>query len=150
MILVDANILLRLPEKSSPMHPAALGAIKAILRQNKTLAVIHQNLAEFYVVATRPVTSRGGLGFTASRALAFISRYKSMCRFLPDKPHHAEWEDLLKTFGTTGLPAHDARIVAHMKVQGVTEILSFNQRDFRRYNVTILDPHVVAGLPAPR
>ena len=53
----------------------------------------------------------------------------------------AEWERILIHQQVSGKKAHDARLVASMKVHGITNILTFNSADFSRYlGITIIDP----------
>ncbi|MEK7832647.1 MAG: hypothetical protein AAB401_16260 [Acidobacteriota bacterium] len=43
-----------------------------------------------------------------------------------------------------GKPAHDARIVAAMKVHGIAHLLTFNVGDFKRFpNITVVSPDEV-------
>jgi predicted nucleic acid-binding protein len=46
---------------------------------------------------------------------------------------YAEWKRLVVAHGVSGVQVHDARIVAAMNVYGVTELLTFNVQDFRRF-----------------
>jgi hypothetical protein len=57
--LVDSNILLRLVQKNSPMHPDARKAIFMLRKEGALLCIIPQNLIEFWAVATRPISSNG-------------------------------------------------------------------------------------------
>jgi predicted nucleic acid-binding protein len=51
------------------------------------------------------------------------------------------WEMLVGTHLVSGKQAHDAHLVAVMLVYAVTDILTFNIADFRRYpGITVLDP----------
>jgi hypothetical protein len=47
---------------------------------------------------------------------------------------YAEWKRLVVAHGVTGVQAHDARLVAAMKVYGIKRILTFNTQDFARYD----------------
>ncbi len=54
--------------------------------------------------------------------------------FLPDTPAiYTEWLRLVTAQPVTGRQVHDARIVAAMKVHGLSNILTFNVSDFKRY-----------------
>ena len=55
---------------------------------------------------------------------------------------YAEWKRLVVTNGVTGVQAHDARLVAAMKVYGVPRILTFNTQDFIRYykGIEVIQP----------
>jgi len=65
--LVDTNVLLRLVQKDSPMHPDARKAIILLRRQGVSLCIVPQNLIEFWAVATRPISSNG-LGLSIDEA----------------------------------------------------------------------------------
>ena len=49
----------------------------------------------------------------------------------------------------SGRKAHDARIVAAMKVYGLNHLVTFNTDDFKRYaGITVVDPQdIVASAP---
>lgn len=51
---MDTNVLLRSVQKSHPMQLDASRAIDHLLVHDKAIAVILQNLIEFWAVATRP------------------------------------------------------------------------------------------------
>ncbi len=63
-------------------------------------------------------------------------------RLLEGKPGvAAAWEALVVRHGISGKQAHDAHLVAIMQVYEVTDILTFNGSDFRRYpGIQVLDP----------
>lgn len=65
--LLDTNILLRLIETSSPQHQETVHAVKKVLTDQDDLYLIYESLIEFWVVATRAVTSNG-LGLSTSVA----------------------------------------------------------------------------------
>lgn len=46
---------------------------------------------------------------------------------------YSVWESLVIQHRVSGKTTHDARLVAAMKVHGVTAILTFNAADFARY-----------------
>jgi predicted nucleic acid-binding protein len=53
---------------------------------------------------------------------------------LPDVPSiYPEWRRLTNTFKVMGIQVHDAHIVAIMQVYGITNILTLNTVDFKRY-----------------
>ncbi|MGI8756112.1 MAG: type II toxin-antitoxin system VapC family toxin [Acidimicrobiales bacterium] len=141
--MLDANILLRLIEMSHPHHIAARTALKVLRARADRCVVVAQSLNEFWVVATRP-TANNGLGKTPAQAAAWLSFFERQFPILPELPLHAEWKRLVTTYGTRGLPAHDARLVAAMKVHGISHLLTFKGKDFARYqtgeNIILVDP----------
>ena len=61
--------------------------------------------------------------------------FKEMFTILPDTPDiYPVWEDLVTRHRVIGKPAHDARLVAAMKVHGLTAILTFDRAGFSRYD----------------
>jgi hypothetical protein len=55
--------------------------------------------------------------------------------FLPDNREvHDRWRALLVAYKVQGVQVHDARLAASMYVHGVGQILTFNVRDFRRFD----------------
>lgn len=56
---------------------------------------------------------------------------------------YPEWRQLVTTFGVSGVQVHDARLVAIMRVNQISHLLSFNTKDFIRYSaagITAVDP----------
>jgi predicted nucleic acid-binding protein len=95
------------------------------------------------VVATRPIANNG-LGMDTPLAKSTLDDLMKVMSILPDNADvFPEWQRLVVDLDCKGKVAHDARIVAAMNVHGVSEILTFNSRDFSRYtNITVLNPEV--------
>jgi hypothetical protein len=55
-VLIDTNILRRSAQPTHPFCSRATHAVSALLKQNETVCYCPQNIAEFWNVATRPVT----------------------------------------------------------------------------------------------
>ncbi len=123
------------------MHVQAFNAVVELFSQGNSLHVIPQNLIEFWSVATRPA-DKNGLGFTVSEADSDVSALESIFTILPDLPAiYSEWRKLVVAHSVQGKQVHDTRIVASMNVHGISELLTFNAADFKRFsNITILDP----------
>ncbi|MEL7039532.1 MAG: PIN domain-containing protein, partial [Cyanobacteria bacterium J06592_8] len=114
-----------------------VNATTVLRGREQQLCIIPQNLIEFWNVYTRPV-DRNGLGHTSVEAEVEVSRLKGLFRLLPDTPLiYSEWESLVVTYDVKGVSVHDARLVAAMRVHGLTHILTFNTRDFTRYTEII-------------
>ena len=85
------------------------------------------------MVATRP-TGENGLGMSSISAAAELDRIKKMFVFLPDRPETFKiWESLVKEHRVMGKPAHDARLVAGMKVHGLSSVLTFDRKGYSRF-----------------
>ena len=71
-VALDTNILTRAAQPSHPMHHEALDTLAALRKQGEDLCIVPQNLYEFWVVATRPLTANG-LGMSTVQAEAELS-----------------------------------------------------------------------------
>lgn len=142
--LIDTNLLLRLVQKSSPMHTDALRAFVTLRKQSEKLCIIPQNLIEFWAVATRPLTSNG-LGLTADEAEKATQKLKRIFMLFPDTPViFTVWENLVTKYQIMGKQAHDTWLVAAMIAHEMTHILTFNTDDFRRFSeITAVDPRTI-------
>ncbi|MBX3292089.1 MAG: PIN domain-containing protein [Acidobacteria bacterium] len=142
--LADTNIILRLAQPAHPMHAVALRAVKTLLSQGHNLCLTPQNLIEFWNVATRPA-GNNGLGRTAAQTEADVRAIESNFTILADSPAiYPEWRRLVVAHSILGKQVHDTRLVASMNVNQITQLLTFNGDDFKRFsNITIIDPAAV-------
>lgn len=141
--LFDTNIFVRLALRNDPIRQVALEALRILRSQNEVLSVTPQVLSEFWNVASRPASARGGLGLSpieTERRARLIERY---FRLLPDSlATFQEWRRLVVAHSVKGVEVHDAKLVASMNVHGIAHLLTFNVSDFKRY------PGIVAVSPA--
>lgn len=139
--LVDTNVLLRSVQATDPIYPQARRAVAALINQNHQLAVIAQNLIEFWAVGTRPLANNG-LALSIIDTAAHLRSFQDTFALLPDKPEiFIEWQRLVELHQVIGRQVHDARLVAAMLVHGVSHLLTFNNVDFKRYNeITVVNP----------
>jgi predicted nucleic acid-binding protein len=97
---------------------------------------VPQILFEFWVVATRPIGSNG-LGLSVESVKRKAEKAESFFTLRLDmQPIYREWLRLVEVYRVSGVNAHDARIVAAMKVHGITRLVTFNVSDFTRYDAT--------------
>ncbi len=146
MILLDTNILLRYASTSDPLYSVVDGAVTKLHGRGETLHLVPQNLYEFWAVATRP-TAVNGLGLSTAECEAAVAGLKRLFPLLPDQPTlFAEWESLVAAHQCQGKTVHDARLVAAMRTHGLSQFLTLNAGDFRRYPwLTILEPAAVVS-----
>jgi predicted nucleic acid-binding protein len=132
--LIDSNVLIRWVQTADPGFPAADAALDRLTLSNSDLCYTSQNLAEFWNALTRPV-NRNGYGLSPVEANRCAISIESRLRLLPDTPAvHNEWRRLLVDYRVSGVQVHDARLVAAMRVHGVGRILTFNTKDFARFD----------------
>jgi len=141
--LLDTNILLRIAQPGHPMHQEARTCVRALLRRKESISIVPQVLFEFWVVATRPVDNNG-LGLSVESVKRKVEKVESFFSLrLDTQPIYREWLRIVETHRVSGVNAHDARIVAAMKVHGLTRLVTFNAGDFKRYDsteITVLSP----------
>jgi predicted nucleic acid-binding protein len=140
-ILVDTNVLLRRAEKSHPSNVNATNAVITLVAKGQNLCVLPQNIIEFWSVATRPI-QQNGLGWSAIDADLEISRLEAIFTVLPDAVSiYREWRRIVLDNTVLGKKVHDARIVAAMRVHGISKLLTLNIKDFRRFtDIELIDP----------
>jgi predicted nucleic acid-binding protein len=133
-LLIDTSPLLRTLQVRHPQYETAARALETLSNRGRHLHIVPQNLFELWVVATRPV-SQNGLGLSIMEATSELMRLKSLFPLLPDTPAiYPVWESLVIQYQVSGKPAHDARLVAAMRVHGLTTILTFDKTGFSRYD----------------
>jgi predicted nucleic acid-binding protein len=142
LYLADSNVLLRLPQRQDPLHSLVRSAVRTLRSRGDRLCYTSQVLSEFWNVCTRPITARGGFGLTVAETDRRVRLIERRFTLLLDTPAvHIEWRRLLVTHSIMGVQVHDTRLVALMTVYGVTNLLTFNVADFRRFQgITALHP----------
>lgn len=124
--LVDTNILLRLAETNSPMNAIARRSVVTLKQQGLELHIAPQNIIEFWVVATRSISSNG-LGLTVEDAIRETQRLKVLFTLLDDRLEMlSTWENLVQKYQVLGKQAHDDRLVAAVAIHEISHILTFN------------------------
>jgi predicted nucleic acid-binding protein len=143
-VLLDTNILLRLLQPHHPHSPLAERALNILRKRNEVLNLTAQNLVQFWAAITRPV-DENGLGFTTEQAAVEVDTLMRLFVLLPELPLLQEWRRLVAAYRVSGKNTHDARLVAAMTVHGVSNILTFNTKDFTRYaEIVVVDPKTPA------
>lgn len=132
--LLDTGILLRLVDARDVQHAAVLGALARLGDQAEPLLIATQNVAEFCNVLTRPIAANG-LGLSSKEAIQFLNRdIHSICEVLPENDRvYDEFLRLIAQYDVVGKQVHDARLVAMMLTWHVDNLLTLNDRHFRRY-----------------
>lgn len=142
--LVDTNILLRSCQPDHPMYSAASTAVEILLLQGNNLYITPQNIVEFWNVATRPL-NKNGLGMTVQQANNEVDSFESLISLKLDTPTiHQHWKNLVLNYAVKGVNVHDARLTAAAIAHGLSHILTFNVRDFKRYaEIIVVHPEEI-------
>jgi predicted nucleic acid-binding protein len=139
--LVDSNILLRIARRDDPDHAVVDAALGTLSEGGAVLYYTHQNIAEFWNVATRP-THKNGFGLTGAEVEQEVRVIeKGMVLLADNEAVYHEWRRLVLAHSVSGVQVHDARLAAAMSVHRITHLLTLNPDDFRRYSqVTAVHP----------
>ena len=133
-ILVDTGVLLRAFDKSSSEQRPILRAFRLLRLQGHSLVTTHQNIAEFWNVATRPASARGGFGLNSDEAERRVATIEKLGKILPfNQLCYGVWRQLLVAHNIVGVSVHDSRLVATMNCYGITHLITLNDADFKRY-----------------
>jgi len=132
--LLDTGILLRLIDERDPQHDLVQSAVGMLGNRREELLIGTQNIAELWNVATRPIANNG-LALPCTTVLTlYEDTIESICSVVcePD-PLPTQFKDLLTKYAVVGKQVHDARLVALMLCWQIDNILTLNERNFRRY-----------------
>ena len=131
--LLDTNILLRFAQRLHPLHCQVRTTVRQLRLDGHELKITTQNCIEFWNVATRP-GSKNGFGLTPIQGERLLRILERLFPLIPDSPAvYPIWRGLVVQYGVSGVQVHDARLVAAMKVNEISYILTFNTTDFTRY-----------------
>jgi predicted nucleic acid-binding protein len=136
--LVDTNILLRSCQPNHPLYSLTVNAVETLLKREEELYLAPQNIVEFWNVSTRPL-DKNGLGMSPQQAEMEVNKIEASLTVKLDIPQiHQQWRDLVTRYSVKGVNVHDARLVAVALVHGLTHILTFNDKDFKRYREIVV------------
>lgn len=149
LVLADTGTLLRLLDRTDPMHANARGAVRALRQRGDACVTSPQNAAEFWNVCSRPAAARGGLGLDIPETNRRLRMIERLIPVFPDAPAaYAHWRRLTVGCGVVGVQSHDTRLVAFMVAYGLTHILTLNAGDFARFpGIVVLTPSQIIAKP---
>lgn len=142
--LIDTNLLLRSLETTHAMHSVAENAILELLKHDEHLGIVPQNIFELWNVCTRPLESNG-LGYTTEKTVKAVkSLEKDFFLHLDSSEIYSLWKELIIKYQVQGVKVHDTRLVAACVVHGLSHVLTFNVKDFKRFSeITAIHPEEV-------
>jgi predicted nucleic acid-binding protein len=150
--LIDTGILLRIIDEQDPQHELVQSVFERFGRERHDAYITAQNIAELWNVATRP-TANNGLNLSpAIISRLFGDMIEPLCTVLTEPDILlSEFRRLLLQYNVVGKQVHDARLVAMMLVWQIDNLLTLNDRDFRRYEpegIKIVTPvSLIASTP---
>jgi len=116
-----------------PHHAVALELLDRWPTRGVPLYLSGQIIREYLVVATRPA-SVNGLGLSLEQVVDNVTRLRNRIGLLDEKRAVADrLQSLLSRTPVTGIPVHDANVVATMLVHGVPTLLTANVQHFERF-----------------
>ena len=142
-VSINHPVTLALAEKiSAPLgakNPS--GRLRRSSRRGNSVFTLPQNIAEFWNVCTRPA-DKNGLGLSPEETERRLTVLDTILTMLHDSPvvyHH--WRKLIVRHAVKGIQVHDARIAAAMQVHSIARLVTYNPRDFNRYEgITTISP----------
>jgi predicted nucleic acid-binding protein len=147
-VLVDTNILLRLSRREDADYTVVNHAVAVLTMQGAMLHFAHQNIAEFWNVATRRI-DQNGWGLRHEQVDSLVIAIETKMAHLPETGAvYYEWRRLIRNHRISGVKVHDARLVATMNTHGIENILTLNTGDFERYpGIIAIHPRSIAERP---
>jgi predicted nucleic acid-binding protein len=146
-VLVDTNVLLRFLEPEDSGYSLIRSVMRAIRGRGDEICFASQSLVEFWNVCTRPA-DRNGLGLSIPETDRRARIVEGQFLRLTESEHvHEQWRRLVVRYSVHGVQVHDARLVAAMLAHGVPQLVTLNERDFKRYQ-EISAIHPRDALPA--
>lgn len=135
-VFVDTNVLVYLGRSSAPQHGAARNAVRQLQADGRPLWISPQVLREYLSVVTRPQATAPALPLPT--AISDVRRFAELFNLAEERPAVLDrLLQILTAHPSAGKQVHDANLVATMLEQGITCLLTFNQRDFRRFGAIV-------------
>ncbi len=141
-VFIDTNILIFATSFTSPLNAEARKALTILRDSGAELYISSQVLREYtcnmtaHSLAPRPAIARN------------IARFRQMTVLYDNEIIFDRWLDMIKTYRVSGKAIYDCNIAATMLQNGITEILTHNVKDFKRYsNVLSVIPFIPSVLP---
>ena len=107
-VLVDTNILVRSVQKGHPSCRSARRGLVSLYRSNDQLFLTTKNVAEFWNVCTRPLTTNG-LGLTIEATDRYTSQLEKFFIIVPESSQSfLLWRKLVLAHAVAGVKVHDA------------------------------------------
>ena len=135
-VFVDTNVLVYVARPTAPEFQAAAAVVRRLRDAGRPLWISRQTMREYLAVVTRP--QPGYAAQPMGVAIEDIQRLRELFFVAEERADTLDrLLDLLATHPTAGRQVHDAHLVATMLSSGIHTLLTFNIRDFRRFEDVI-------------
>ena len=134
-IFIDTNILIysTFPDFDSEKHIQSLESLNQLLQSGKPLFVSSQILREYFAISTngsifkRPLNRKQAVG----KIHEFLKRFNLL---LEKETTIETLMDLIEKYTVSRQKIHDLNIVATMIDHGISHLLTYNKKDFKKIN----------------
>ncbi len=133
-LFCDTNVLLSAVDQRRPLHRHALHVFNTLPNRGVELCVSGQVLREFLVVSTRPAEANG-LGMEPAAAVENVAAFVSRSTLLDETSDvSTRLARIVSTSGCSGKQIHDANIAATLLAHGLTQLVTSDPDDMRRFD----------------
>lgn len=135
-MLIDSNILVYSINKRSPKHQKAQSFLRN--KDNLKLYVAQQNIFETLRILTHPKFEYPMLPVNAIKAVNLIV---DSCKVIgPDYKTHLIAFELINNYNLSSNLIFDAYLAATAISNGVIEIATDNEKDFKKFGIKVYNP----------
>ena len=140
-VLIDSCVLLNLARADCELKRIASQCVVRLFNHGVRPTLTLQNLIEFWCGATRP-QSANGLGLDCNQAFRDIELFQSFFHVFEEPADlRRTWLQIVRNYEVKGKKVHDARLAAAMKYRRIRHMITFDVKDFKRYDgMVILNP----------
>ncbi len=134
-VFLDTNILIRYDVLETPEHQQVRQAVKTLLERDCTLWISRQVVREYCRVLTHPSFDHPlDMKQAVQRARQLVPFFR-----IADETEQVMQNlfTLLESVPIGGKQVHDANIVATMQSVGITQLVTLNIADFKRFKSVI-------------
>lgn len=132
-IFIDTNILIYSNNKDSLLCKSAREKLNELKDNDNQLFISDQVIREYLVIITRPgILEKPVSSEVATQDISRIE--KEFCILFPSQAILNKLVELINKYKIKGKRIHDTAIVAIMLANGITDILTYNVKDFQIFS----------------
>lgn len=137
--MIDTNVLVYSIVDSSPKHKEARDYLTLLAGNNVELCITFQIAREFLVILTRGNIFESK--FTVDEALIELESILLSMSLLDENNQSFQCLlELISRYEVKGKKIHDTNIVALMITHGIKRLMTYNTKDFTRFDEVFLEP----------